>query len=102
MNIRPIKLADARQIAEICNFYVQNTHHTFETELVNFEEMQNRIGEIIKNYPYLVAEENGEILAYAHAAPYKSRCAYRSSNGSFGKIRHAGAKGKMVKAFIKR
>ncbi len=93
MNIRPIKLADARQLAEIYNFSVQNTHHTFETEVVSFEEMQNRIGEIIKNYPYLVAEENGEILAYAHAAPYKSRCAYRSSievsvyvkNGTKGK-----------------
>ncbi len=41
--------------------------------------MQKRIGEIVENYPYLVGEEDGEILAYACAAQYKSRCAYQSS-----------------------
>ena len=79
MNIRPIKLTDARQIAEIYNFYVLNTHHTFETEPVTSGEMQKRIGEIVENYPYLVGEEDGEILAYACAAQYKSRCAYKTS-----------------------
>lgn len=93
MNIRQVEIIDAEQIAEIYNFYVQNTHHTFETEPVNFGEMQKRIGEIIKNYPYIIAEENDEILAYAYAAKYKSRCAYRRSveisvygkNGTKGK-----------------
>ena len=79
MDIRPVKFADTEQIKEIYNFYVLNTHHTFETEPVTSEEMQKRIGEIISNYPYLVVEENGEILAYAYAAQYKSRCAYKSS-----------------------
>ncbi len=78
MNIRPVKCADAEQIAKIYNFYVLNTHHTFETEPITSGEMQNRISEIVENYPYLVAEENNEILAYAHAAQYKSRCAYGS------------------------
>lgn len=79
MNIRQIKLADAAQIAEIYNFYVQNTHHTFETKPLSFEVIEKRIGEIIKNYPYLVSEENEEITAFAYAAQYKSRCAYKSS-----------------------
>lgn len=79
MKIRLVKLADAGQIAEIYNFYVRNTHHTFETEPVGCEEMQNRIGEIVENYPYFVAEEIDEILAFAYAAPYKTRCAYKSS-----------------------
>lgn len=79
MNIRRVKLSDAAQIAEIYNFYVLNTHHTFETEPVSFVEMQKRVGEIGENYSYLVGEENNEILAYAYAAQYKSRCAYRSS-----------------------
>jgi L-amino acid N-acyltransferase YncA len=93
MNTRPVKLADAEQIAEIYNFYVLNTHHTFETEPISFEEMQNRIGDIVKNYPYFVGEKDGKILAYAYAAQYKSRCAYKSSvevsvyvkNGTKGK-----------------
>ncbi|MEJ7702014.1 MAG: GNAT family N-acetyltransferase [Pyrinomonadaceae bacterium] len=84
MNIRQVEIIDAEQIAEIYNFYVQNTHHTFETEPVNFGEMQKRIGEIIKNYPYIIAEENDEILAYAYAAKYKSRCAYQKIGRDFG------------------
>ncbi len=79
MDIRPAQIADAAQIAEIYNFYVANTHHTFETETVNVNEMQNRIGEIIESYPFFVAEENGEIAGYAFASQYKSRCAYKNS-----------------------
>jgi phosphinothricin acetyltransferase len=79
MDIRPVKLTDTEQITAIYNFYILNTHHTFETEPVTSVEMQKRIGEIVKNYPYFVAEENGEILAYAYVAQYKSRCAYKSS-----------------------
>lgn len=79
MIVRKVELEDASQIAEIYNHYIENTHHTFETEAINESEMRNRIDKIIKNYPYFVSEESGEILAYAYAAPYKSRCAYRSS-----------------------
>ena len=79
MNIRFVKSSDAAQIAEIYNYYIKNTHHTFETEAVDQTEMRQRIGEITVSYPYYVAEENGEIVAYAYAAAYKSRCAYRSS-----------------------
>ncbi len=79
MNIRAVNLNDSAQIAVIYNFYIENTHHTFETEPVNSAEMQTRIKTITTNYPFLVAEENGEITAYAHAAQYKSRCAYKSS-----------------------
>ncbi len=79
MDLRQARIGDATQIAEIYNFYVAKTHHTFETEAVSFEEMQNRIGEIIENYPFLVCEENDEIAAYAYADQYKSRCAYKNS-----------------------
>jgi phosphinothricin acetyltransferase len=79
MNIRPVKSSDCTQITEIYNFYVEKTYYTFEIEPVSFDEMQQRVEEIVKNYPYLVAEDNLEILAYAYAAPYKSRCAYKSS-----------------------
>ena len=79
MKIRQVEPSDAKQIAEIYNFYVQNTHHTFETEPVSFEEMHNRIGEIIENYPYFVAEENEGILAFAYATKYKPRSAYKHS-----------------------
>ena len=79
MNIRPVSLADAAQIAEVYNYYIQKTHHTFETESLGAEEMQKRISEVTENYPYLVAEEYGEIYGYAYATQFKLRQAYAFS-----------------------
>ena len=79
MNIRYVKVEDAPLVAEIYNYYIQNTHHTFETDPLSAEEMQKRISDIIEDYPYLVAEENGEILGYAYAAQFKMRRAYAYS-----------------------
>ncbi|MEP6902957.1 MAG: N-acetyltransferase family protein [Actinomycetota bacterium] len=79
MNIRSVNLEDAAQIAEIYNYYIKNTHQTFETEPLGANEMQERIREISEDYPYLVAEENGEIYGYAHASRFKMRQAYEFS-----------------------
>ena len=79
MKIRTAKLSDAETIAEIYNFYVENSHHTFETESVSIKEMENRIRSISAMYPFLVAEMNKEIIGYAYAARYKLRPAYKFS-----------------------
>ena len=79
MKVRKAKIEDVEQIAEIYNFYVENTHHTFEIKPLIFAEMQKRIGETIENYPFFVCEEDSEIFGYAYAAQYKSRCAYKNS-----------------------
>jgi phosphinothricin acetyltransferase len=42
--------------------------------------MYKRIDETMKIYPFFVAEQDdGNIAAYAYAAKYKSRCAYKNS-----------------------
>ncbi|HEX8287950.1 MAG TPA: arsinothricin resistance N-acetyltransferase ArsN1 family B [Pyrinomonadaceae bacterium] len=79
MIIRKAELEDSGQIAEIYNYYIKNTHHTFETEPLAVEEMRQRVESIVKNYPYLVAEEESEILGYAYAAQFKMRQAYEYS-----------------------
>ncbi|MDQ3800582.1 MAG: N-acetyltransferase family protein [Acidobacteriota bacterium] len=80
MNVRFVKpAADAAQIAEIYNYYVRNTHHTFETDAIDTGEMRRRIGAIGEDYPFLIAEEEGEILGYAYATKYKERAAYKHS-----------------------
>jgi phosphinothricin acetyltransferase len=79
MNIRNVNPEDAAQIAEIYNYYIKNTHQTFETEALSAEEMQARIAEISEDYPYLVAEEDGEIYGYAFATQFKMRQAYEFS-----------------------
>ncbi len=79
MNIRNVNSNDAAQIAEIYNYYIKNTHQTFETEPLSADEMQSRISEISEDYPYLVAEEDGEIYGYAFATQFKMRQAYEFS-----------------------
>jgi phosphinothricin acetyltransferase len=79
MKIRTANLEDAAAIAAIYNFYVESSHSTFETETVNESEMRRRVSEILENYPFLVGEENGEIIGYAYAARYKTRAGYRHS-----------------------
>ncbi len=76
MNIRDAKLEDAQQVADVYNYYVQKTHHTFETEPLEAEEMRKRIAEVTEKYPFLVAEEDGVIVGYAYATQFKLRQAY--------------------------
>ncbi len=77
MNIRKVELTDAAQIAEIYNYYIVNTHHTFEADELSAEVMRERIGEIYENYPYLVAEIDGEIQGYVYATQFRLREAYK-------------------------
>jgi len=79
MKIRTAYLEDAAAIAAIYNFYVERSHSTFETEIINKSEMRRRVSEILENYPFLVGEENGEIIGYAYASRYKTRAGYRHS-----------------------
>ncbi len=79
MNIRKVKLTDSAQIADIYNYYILNTHHTFETEPLSADEMRQRIAETSEDYPYLIAEYEGVIQGYVYAAQFKLRQAYKHS-----------------------
>lgn len=77
--IRNAKVEDAEAIAEIYNFYITETHHTFETEPVTVEMMSARIVSVGKRFPFLVAEVDGVIAGYAYAVRFKLREAYKHS-----------------------
>lgn len=79
MNIRNVTPEDAAQVAEIYNYYIKNTHQTFETEQISAEEMRARIAKVSANYPYVVAEEDGIIYGYAKANQFRMRRAYAYS-----------------------
>ena len=76
MEIRDAKLEDGKQVADVYNYYITQTHHTFETEPLEAEEMQRRIANVTEKYPFLVAEEDSEIVGYAYATQFKLRQAY--------------------------
>lgn len=79
MKVRTAKPEDAAQIAEIYNFYVDNSIATFEIEAISEAEMRRRVSEILEDHPFLVCEENAGIIGYAFAARYKTRAAYQHS-----------------------
>lgn len=76
MIIRKARKEDAGQIAEIYRPYVEETAISFECTAPCKEEMCRRITQTLKTYPWLVAEETGEILGYAYTGRYKERKAY--------------------------
>ena len=77
--IRRVTVDDATRIAEIYNYYVEHTIVTFEEMPVDKFEMEKRIQAIAIRFPYLVLEQNREVIGYAYATEWKTRSAYRYS-----------------------
>ena len=67
---------DAEALLEIYRPYVETTSITFETEVPTVEEFAGRIRETLTKFPYLVIEEDRELLGYAYAHPFHTRAAY--------------------------
>lgn len=76
INIRTATAADAQALLDIYAPYVEHTAITFEYEVPSVEEFSSRITHTLQKYPYLIAEENGQILGYAYASPFHDRPAY--------------------------
>lgn len=75
--IRNCTINDAQAICYIYNYYITNTVITFEESPLTPKDMAERIKTVTEKYPWLVYEDNGEVLGYAYAGEFKSRCAYR-------------------------
>ena len=74
--IRIARAEDAEAIHAIYAPAVIDTAITFETELPGADAMRQRILTRLQHYPWLVWEENGEVLAYAYATRFRERAAY--------------------------
>ena len=77
--IRNVKYSDAETLTKLYNHYIQTSGATFEETLISSDEMHSRIQHIhfAKGFPYLIFEENNEILGYAYATAFRERAAYR-------------------------
>ena len=67
---------DAEELLNIYAPYVEKTAITFEYEVPSMNEFRKRIRNILKKYPYIVEEKEGEILGYTYAGVFKNRAAY--------------------------
>ncbi len=76
MNIRTATPEDAIRLLDIYAPYVEHTFVTFEYVIPPLKEFERRIRHTLEKYPYLVAEENGNLLGYTYASTFKDRAAY--------------------------
>ena len=88
INVRTASPDDAEAILNIYAHYIENTAITFEYDVPTIEEFRKRIEKTLKKYPYLVLEEDGEIVGYAYAGPLKERAAYDWSVETSIYVRH--------------
>lgn len=77
--IRQARADDADRMCAIYNHYVLNDVATFEEEPVSPSDMRHRVEEVQKAFFWLVCETDAAVVAFAYAAKWKVRAAYRHS-----------------------
>ena len=77
--IRQATPADAPALLEIYRPFVESTAVSFELVTPSIEEFAGRIAKAIAGWEWLVAELDGECIAYAYASSHRERAAYRYS-----------------------
>ena len=92
--IRMAAPGDAGAMLAVYAPYILETAITFEYQVPAEEEFRGRVEEILRRHPWLLAEEEGKVLGYAYAAPYRSRAAYQwDAEGSVYLAREARGRG---------
>ena len=76
MHIRFATKEDISPMLEIYRPYVETTTVSFEYTCPSLEEFTSRFEKYIRQFPWLVWEEDGEVLGYAYACAPFTRMAY--------------------------
>ena len=74
--IRQALARDVEGILAVYAPYVTDTAVSFEYDVPTPEEFEIRLVSIAAKYPYLVAEENGEIIGFSYGSRFQERKAY--------------------------
>ena len=76
--IRDATAADGAVLADIYNYYIDDTVVTFEETRVDGTEMARRVEDVQDlGLPWLIAEDRGRVAGYAYATTWRTRVAYR-------------------------
>ena len=75
--IRPIEERDIPACTRLYNYYIRETTVSFEEEELSVDAFAARVRRISAEYPYLVAERDGQVVGYAYLDRYSERTAYR-------------------------
>ena len=79
IKIRKATLADVPRLLEIYGYYVEKTAISFEYDIPSLEDFSTRVQNTLKNYPYLVVEEDGKVWGFVYGGAFVGRAAYRYS-----------------------
>ena len=74
--IRDARMEDLPEMLDIFGYYLRNTAVHFSYESPELPEYQKWFEKITSRYPWLAAEEDGEVLGFAYAGPFIEREAY--------------------------
>jgi phosphinothricin acetyltransferase len=78
LRIRAASAADAGAIGAIYGHHVLTGFGTFEETPPAEAEIARRIAAVVAlGLPYLAAEDGGQVVGFAYAAPFRPRAAYR-------------------------
>jgi len=78
--VRPSLASDLPRITAIYAHAVIHGTASFELDPPDLAEMTRRRSVLLEGgFPYLVAEQDGDLVGYAYAGPYRPRPAYRST-----------------------
>ena len=93
--IRDLHINDAQELLSIYNYYVLNTTVTFDIEPLSIDAFLAKLKLISADYPFIVFEENNEILGYAYGSKFRPKPAYNYVVESTVYVKHT-AHGKQI------
>ncbi|MGN1398884.1 MAG: GNAT family N-acetyltransferase [Erysipelotrichaceae bacterium] len=78
MIIRDAEKKDCVQIADIYNYYIENTAITYECDRVDAAEIEKRMSNVQARFPYLVCLKDDLVVGYGYCRQYIDRkaCQY--------------------------
>ena len=76
LRVRLATTSDATAIAAIYNQGIEERIATFETSTRAAQDVETQLADKGDRYPTVVVEQDGEVVAWAGAGPYRARPAY--------------------------
>ena len=87
--IRDFQTQDIQQLLYIYNHYVLHSAVTFDDKLLSLETFTEKVNKINSEYPFIVFEENNQILGYAYGSQFRPKPAYKNTVESTIYLRHS-------------
>ena len=86
--IRPFESKDIEELLEMYNYFVLHSTATFDIEPLALETFAEKLIRIDNDFPFIVFEEEGEILGYAYGSKFRPKPAYNTTVESTVYVKH--------------